>query len=215
MNRNENAGNRESKDMEMVENVGSCVNNRLRIYIAGPEVFLRDAIRIGAEKKDLCTKYGFEGIYPFDVEAGTDAAPQITGLSISRMNESLIRKCDILIANITPFRGISADVGTAYEMGYARALGKHVYAYTNIVKLFSERVQEYFCDTVIRDSDGMLRDSHGMKVEEWGLIDNLMIDGAVDVNNNIVVVDNVPDDQIYTVLTGFERCLDIARTHIL
>jgi nucleoside 2-deoxyribosyltransferase len=40
----------------------------LKVYLAGPEVFLPDAIAIGNKKKRLCTEFGFEGLFPFDNE---------------------------------------------------------------------------------------------------------------------------------------------------
>ena len=42
---------------------------------------------------------------------------------IAMRNETHIRSCQAVIANLTPFRGPSADVGTVYEVGFARALG--------------------------------------------------------------------------------------------
>ncbi|HJW77212.1 MAG TPA: nucleoside 2-deoxyribosyltransferase, partial [Beijerinckiaceae bacterium] len=39
---------------------------RPKLYLAGPEVFLPEAIEIGRIKKDLCARYGIEGLYPFD-----------------------------------------------------------------------------------------------------------------------------------------------------
>ena len=33
----------------------------MKIYLAGPEVFLPDAVQIGQAKKRLCAAYGFEG----------------------------------------------------------------------------------------------------------------------------------------------------------
>jgi nucleoside 2-deoxyribosyltransferase len=40
-----------------------------RIYLAGPDVFLPDAIEAGKRKKVLCQKYGFEGVYPLLISA--------------------------------------------------------------------------------------------------------------------------------------------------
>lgn len=57
----------------------------------------------------------------------------------SAVNENLIETCEIVIANLTPFRGPSADVGTAYEMGFAHALIKKVFAFTNAAEPFTER----------------------------------------------------------------------------
>jgi hypothetical protein len=45
--------------------------------------------------------------------------------------ERIMRTCDAVILNLTPFRGPSADVGSAYEMGFMRALGRPIFAYSN------------------------------------------------------------------------------------
>jgi nucleoside 2-deoxyribosyltransferase len=50
--------------------------------------------------------------------------PAERGLSISRCMEPIIRNCDGMTVNLTPFRGPSADAGSAYEMGFMRALGR-------------------------------------------------------------------------------------------
>ena len=54
------------------------VDNRPRVYLAGPEVFLPDAIAVGAEKCRLCAEYGFEGLFPLD------ASLELSGLSKAR-----------------------------------------------------------------------------------------------------------------------------------
>jgi nucleoside 2-deoxyribosyltransferase len=110
----------------------------IRVYLAGPEVFLCNAKESGEHKKALCKKYGFEGVYPIDVEINAEGkSPRELGLCISDVNEGLIKSCELVIANITPFRGPSADVGTVYEMGFAHALGKRVFAYTNVAASFT------------------------------------------------------------------------------
>ena len=38
---------------------------------------------------------------------------------------------DAIIANLTPFRGPSADAGTVYELGYMAGRGKLCLAYSN------------------------------------------------------------------------------------
>ena len=106
-----------------------------RVYLAGPDVFLRDAVAQGARKKALCKQYGLEGVFPFDVEVQAgDGSRRDTGYRISEVNEGLIRSCAAMIANMTPFRGASADVGTAYEMGFGRALGLLVCSRTAIAE---------------------------------------------------------------------------------
>ncbi len=184
----------------------------IRVYLAGPEVFLCEAKEVGERKKALCRKYGFEGVLPLDNEVDAKGkGPREIGWCISDVNEGLIKSCDIVIANITPFRGPSADVGTAFEMGFAHALGKKVFAYTNVALPFTERAVKALDGKVNRCSDGKLRDAQGMFIEEVGLTDNLMIDGCVNANTKLLVVEDAPKDQLFTYLGGFEKCLQAAK----
>jgi nucleoside 2-deoxyribosyltransferase len=184
----------------------------VRVYLAGPEVFLTNAKEIGEHKKALCKQYGFEGVFPLDVEVGTEGkTPREVGLCISNINENLIKGCQIVIANITPFRGSSADVGTVYEMGFAHALGKIVLAYTNVATSFLERTVAAFNNQVTRSPDGKLRDAQGMFIEEMCLTDNLMIDGCINANSRVLVVEQAPEGQLFTYLGGFEKCLGAAQ----
>jgi nucleoside 2-deoxyribosyltransferase len=179
-----------------------------RVYLAGPEVFLYSAKEIGEHKKALCKKYGFEGIFPIDAAIDTQGkSPRELGLCISDVNEGLIKNCDIVIANITPFRGPSADVGTVYEMGFAHALGKRVFAYTNVGASFTERTVAALNGKVRRDFEGKLRDTQGMFIEENCLVDNLMVDGCINSNSKLLVVEEAPPNQLFTYLGGFEKCL--------
>lgn len=182
-----------------------------RVYLAGPEVFLSNAKEIGENKKALCKKYGFEGVFPIDIEVDAEGkSPIEVGLCISGINENLIKSCDIVVANITPFRGPSADVGTAYEMGFAHALGKRVFAYTNVAVPFTERTKKALNAKVKRSEDGRLRDSHGMFIEEVELTDNLMIDGCINASSGKLVVEEAPAGQLFTYFGGFEKCLKAA-----
>ena len=98
-----------------------------KLYLAGPDVFLADALAVGARKVALCAARGLEGLFPLDAEmVEREASARV----IYQANMDLLRGSDGVIANLTPFRGISADVGTVYEVAYALALGKPVFAYT-------------------------------------------------------------------------------------
>ena len=48
---------------------------------------------------------------------------------------------DAIIANLTPFRGPSADAGTVYELGYMAGRGKLCLAYSNDPAVYAERVK--------------------------------------------------------------------------
>ncbi len=179
-----------------------------RIYLAGPEVFLHNAKEVGEQKKTLCQKYGFTGVFPIDVEVNVEGkTPRQIGLEISCVNENLIRSCDAVIANLTPFRGVSADVGTVFEVGFAHALNKRVLAYTNVEANFAERTAKALGGEVKRWADGRLRDGLGLFVEENEMVDNLMVDGCLHANSGILVVEPAPAGELLTFLGGFEKCL--------
>lgn len=149
---------------------------RPRVYLAGPEVFLPDAIAKGWEKCQVAAEMGLEGVFPLD------AALDLSGLSkleqarrISVANEGLMRTCDALIANLTPFRGVSMDAGTAFEVGFMRALGRPVAGYANVVEDYATRARTFRAGVRLAgDSDGP-----DVDVEDFGLGENLMIEIAI------------------------------------
>ena|ERR1044072_7087501 len=164
-----------------------------RIYLAGPEVFLPNAVEQGKVKKALCQEYGFEGCYPLDneIDAGSKS-PREVGHLISNVNEDLIDTCSIIIANLTPFRGPSADVGTVYELGYARGKDLFLCGYTNVVTLYKERVPE-----------------DAYTVENFDLHDNLMIEGGITRANGIFLTHDGNGD--IANLDGFVKMLQALR----
>src|SRR5208337_5007653 len=173
----------------------------IRIYLAGPDVFLPDPLKVAQEKKDICLKYGFEGIFPLDNQLNFKGlSKQQIGLLISKSNEDLIKTCQIIVANITPFRGPSLDVGTAFEIGYGRALGLSIYAYSNVAENFITRNRKYF-NLIFPKTD---RDVNNMSFENFDMIDNLMIDGAM---SGKIIITSVPENEKYTNLVGFEECI--------
>lgn len=123
-----------------------------KIYLAGFDVFREDAVEFGLRLKELCREYGFEGLYPLDNECG-DARGIYEG------NTALIRRADGMIANVNAFRGFEPDSGTAFEIGYAAALGKPVAAYLSESRPMIEWV----------------KDENGFAVEDFGYPVNLMI----------------------------------------
>ena len=153
----------------------------VRVYLAGPEVFLANARKIGAQKRAICARHGLVGVFPDDHEDGCDPAlpPAERGLSISRGMERIMRGCDAMIVNFTPFRGPSADVGSTYEMGFMRALGRPIFAYSNDDRSFLDRVTAYCAGHVRVRPTGEREDLDGMVIEPFGLHDNLMLVGGV------------------------------------
>ncbi|MAS41180.1 MAG: hypothetical protein CMK33_05630 [Porticoccaceae bacterium] len=180
-----------------------------RIYLAGPEVFFPNALRQGAEKKRLCAQYGFEGVYPLDnvVEGAERLAPQELARRISHANEGLMRSCDLLIANCTPFRSVSMDVGTAFEIGFMQALGRPVLGYSNTPADYAERVRA----AARASSAAWDAESHAADIEDFGLAENLMIAIAITDTSGVFVTEEVPSHRMLSDLTGFRRCLERAQ----
>jgi len=144
----------------------------MRIYLAGPEVFLPEARAIGAAKKALCARHGWEGVFPMDPPALSPSG-EMDWRRIHAANELLLRGCDALVANLTPFRGVGADPGTVFELGFLRALGRPVHGYTHDPRPHLVRVPE-----ARRERDGWA-DAQGLRVGDHGLSENLMLEGAI------------------------------------
>jgi nucleoside 2-deoxyribosyltransferase len=188
-----------------------------RAYLAGPEVFLADARHIGARKRAICTRHGLVGVFPADEEdvGGPALPPRERGLAISRTMERVMRGCDAMIVNLTPFRGPSADVGSAYEMGFMRALGRPIFAYSHDARPFLDRVTAFYGGAVRLRSTGEHEDPDGMAIEPFTLHDNLMLAGGVVASGGCLLVEAESHTERYTSLAAFERCVIHAAVELL
>ncbi len=164
--------------------MSDAARHRPQVYLAGPEVFLPDAKEVGARKVAMCSAHGLAGVYPLDnaLDVG-GLAPADQARAIARANEDLMRSADALIANMTPFRGPSMDCGTAYEVGFMRALGRPVFGYTTSVADYHARVAD-FRRVAAAWRDG---DRPDTTVENFGLAENLMIAVAVQESGQVPV----------------------------
>ena len=180
-----------------------------RIYLAGPEVFLANACEIGARKRAICERHGLIGVFPVDEEDACDPTLPLAeqGLAISRAMERVMRGCNAMIVNLTPFRGPSADVGSAYEMGFMRALGRPIFAYTNDARPFFDRVAASCGGAVRVRPTGEHEDPDGMAIEPFGLHDNLMLAGGGIVSGGCIIAETTPHAERYRSLVAFERCV--------
>src|ERR1700679_907069 len=101
----------------------------MKIYLAGPDVFLPDAVEIGKRKAEICARHGLTGVYPLDNTIARSARD--VSLRIFKGNQTMMDEADAIIANLTPFRGPGADPGTVYELGYMAGRGKRCLGYSN------------------------------------------------------------------------------------
>lgn len=142
-----------------------------KAYLAGPAVFHPAAKALLDYLTEMCGTHGLQGIRPFEPNAEQLALPPSELAALIRAgNLERIRGCDVMVACVSPFRGPSADPGTAWEMGFAEGLGKPVVAWSEEATPYKDRVSHD------RDDDGRsFCKQHGMLVEDFGLVDNLMI----------------------------------------
>ena len=148
-----------------------------RVYLAGPEVFLEKADLYFKEAQELCRIRGLVGVVPSD--GGLSQGLTGTGAEISeriyQANIALIKGCDALVANLAPFRGkIEPDSGTAFEVGFACALGIPVAGYLPAMTTHYEtKVKQHFGG---HDKDGLpFDDEFGYLIESLEQPLNLML----------------------------------------
>ena len=177
----------------------------MKIYLAGPDVFLPDAVDIGRRKVALCARHGLIGLYP--LENAVDRAANDASLQIFRGNEAMMIEADAIIANLTPFRGPGADAGTVYELGYMAGRGKLCLGYSNDPSSYADRVGEF---TEVISRDGRLVDASGLTVEDFGLTDNLMMIHALDLHGCALMTPRQAPADVWHDLTAFERCVRLA-----
>jgi nucleoside 2-deoxyribosyltransferase len=184
------------------------VTRRPRVYLAGPDIFLPEAQAQAGARTRICAEHGLVGATPFDdppvAIPGWDAMPEWQQLFLA--NEAHIRAADAVIANLTPFRGPSADPGTVYEVGLARGLEKPVFGYATTTQGFAERTRAAWGPS-FRDPGGTWRDRDGLSIEDFALFDNLMVVGSLSV---LLLAEDIPEDRRWSDLSVFTRCVATA-----
>lgn len=166
---------------------------RRKVYLAGPEVFLPDAAVIGKAKIQICQSLGLDAVFPYAEPSDPDDLSPEAGLQIFRRCIDWMGECNVVIANMTPFRGVSMDVGTAVEMGFMYGLGHPIFGYTNEIDDYDTRVCMDMKDN--------------MAVESFHFVDNLMCEGPVRLSGAQVVRSQVPESERFSELSGFKRCV--------
>ncbi len=178
-------------------------------YLAGPDVFLPDAAAHAACKVAICARHGIDGRPPLDEDAGSFAAmPEAEAWRvIFRKDLAMMEGCGMVIANLTPFRGASADAGTLVELGWFLGRGRPCFGYSNSAAPFAARSRAQ----VAAAPDPLA----GLTVDGFGLPDNLMVCGAVELLGLPVVLPP-PDGagRAFDALDVFERCVAAAAARL-
>jgi nucleoside 2-deoxyribosyltransferase len=168
-------------------------------------VFLPDAVGVGQRKVEICARYGLTGLYPLD--NAVDLAAEDASMAIFKGNVGMMNAALAIIANLTPFRGPSADVGTVFELGYMAGRGKFCLGYSNDASLYADRVRKAM---EVKSVDGSLIDAQGLTVEDFALSDNLMIVHTLDLYKCPLVSPRLPPLDYWYDLAAFETCVRLA-----
>jgi nucleoside 2-deoxyribosyltransferase len=144
-----------------------------RVYLAGPDVFAVDRDAIFARLTQACDRAGLIGLPPADGGARQDLTPFEQAKWIYQKNIELLQQADAVMANVNGFRGVEPDSGTAFEIGYAAAMGKPVALVLADPKCWEARVAEAFGS---QERNGALFDEKfGALIEAFKLPVNLML----------------------------------------
>jgi nucleoside 2-deoxyribosyltransferase len=183
---------------------------RPKLYLAGPDIFLPNAADIGQRKKDLCESFGFEGLYPLDNETMPGFSEERRDAFIYRANVAMIHDADAGIVNLTPFRGVTADVGTAFELGLLTGLNRPVFAYSNDVETLLERTKRNGM-AAYDSATSSWRDPHGLLIEDFGNADTLMLTEALTAQGGALI--RIDAQGRLDELSGFIACLEEAQKY--
>jgi nucleoside 2-deoxyribosyltransferase len=168
-------------------------------YLAGPDVFLPDAVAHAARKVEICRRVGLRGLPPLnqDIEAAAEALE--LWQTIYQKDIAMMEQSDIIIANLTPFGGASADAGTLIEVGWFLGKGKPIFGYSNTSENFESRMRKQLGDHCAQ-----------LSIEGFDLPDNLMIVGAVQGGGFPIFVPRDGEARGIDALDVFEACAEAA-----
>jgi nucleoside 2-deoxyribosyltransferase len=174
-----------------------------RVYLAGPMVFDLDPLRIFQRMKAICEECGVTGVAPLDNQIGLEEVPPGKTLleAIVRADIGLMDQVEAAVFCLDGFRrGPEMDPGTAFEVGYMKALGKPLAGWTRDVRPYPQRVADFFRDTygagltataagMVGGTSGLLRDPDGVLVHSEGCVQNAMVHVGIELAGGVVVAD--------------------------
>lgn len=143
------------------------------VYVAGPDLFHRRTWPAHVDRVSAaCAQHNLSPIFPAPPEriagAGiTRYGSREEGQAIFRTCIKLVDTADMILANLTPFRGAEPDSGTVFEMATAIASRKIAVGYID-----GTRLNDELWATI--DDDGALLDENGCTIERFGMPINLM-----------------------------------------
>jgi nucleoside 2-deoxyribosyltransferase len=176
----------------------------LWIYLAGPMVFDPDPSVIFDRMKALCFTHGVVGVAPLDNQVGLEGITPGKDLleRIVQADIALMDRLDGAVFCLDGFRrGPEMDAGTAFEVGYMKALGKPIAGWTRDARPYPQRVADFFLATFgaeltqtavgpVGGTSGLLRDPDGVLVHSEGCVQNAMVHVGIELAGGIVAADS-------------------------
>jgi nucleoside 2-deoxyribosyltransferase len=164
-----------------------------RIYLAGPMIFYPDPGTTFRRMKAICRRLGLLGISPLDNQIGLEGKSPDRALleQIVRADMELMDTLDGGLFCLDGFRrSPEMDPGTAFEIGYMRALKKPLAGWTGDPRDYPAKVRDHFQNTfglklvsaepgTKGGTSGTMRDPDGILVHSQGCLQNAMIDVGI------------------------------------
>ncbi|MFH5927266.1 nucleoside 2-deoxyribosyltransferase [Roseomonas xinghualingensis] len=163
-------------------------------YGAGPDVFFPNAQEILGRKAELCARRGILLRVPIDNEIDLHSPDAAT--RVYRANRAMMMDCDICIANLSPFRGPSADDGTSFEAGFFDAMRRPLFVYSNAAGNLADRTRAF-----------LVGNPDPLNIESFGLPTNLMMPCAALDRGGLPIFTATEKDRAYDDLAVFERAV--------
>ena len=166
-------------------------------------VFDPDPPAIFQRMKALCLAQGVIGVAPLDNQIGLEALQPGKDLlqRIVRADIALMDHLDAGVFCLDSFRrGPEMDAGTAFEIGYMKALRKPMAGWTRDMRLYPQRVADFFIrhfDAALIETaanstggtSGSLRDLDGILVHSEGCTQNAMVHIGIELAGGSVFAD--------------------------
>lgn len=171
-------------------------------YLAGPDLFLPDAAPHAARRIEIAARHDIAALAPLDTPNPAPQPGEPLWRAIFRRNVEMMEASDIIIANLTPFRGASADAGTLVELGWFIGQGRPAFGYSNSATGFATRSRAQIA--ALPDPVA------GTAIEDFGLADNLMVVGALAGGLAGLFTPPGGTDLPFNSLLPFERCVAAA-----
>lgn len=173
------------------------------VYLAGPDIFRKDAEAFAQWQKEICLKHGVTPLHPMDNTLDIDFSDKSfeTRKKVYEADMRQMLEADIICANMNPFRGSEPDSGTCFEAGFfagfneaLKAVGlaipqKPLYGYINKPSCYTERATKWNAENIEDTEAG----------SDWNI-------SGVEMNVNLMM--QVPMEETgYFSTEGFEACI--------